>query len=215
MAAEGIPVQVACRVLDVSVSGYYDWRSRPPSPRAIRHAWPGRPHRRDPPGLPCHLRRLAGARRAAGWPWDRGRPRRGRAAGCAVPGWPAPPAGPSGATPSPTRSPPTSLDRNFARTGPNQLWVTDITEHPTREGRVYCAVVLDAFSRRVVGSLDRRRTHGSAGDQRAGHGDPDPHPTHWGDHPLRPRGGSSPPGRSPSAPRTPACCLDGLGGRLL
>jgi transposase InsO family protein len=31
------------------------------------------------------------------------------------------------------------------------LWLTDITEHPTREGKVYCAVVLDAFSRRVVG----------------------------------------------------------------
>lgn len=29
--------------------------------------------------------------------------------------------------------------------------MTDITEHPTREGKVYCAVVLDAFSRRVVG----------------------------------------------------------------
>jgi len=43
------------------------------------------------------------------------------------------------------------VDRRFHRDGPNQLWVTDITEHPTREGKVYCAVVLDAFSRRVVG----------------------------------------------------------------
>jgi transposase InsO family protein len=34
--------------------------------------------------------------------------------------------------------------------------VTDITEHPTREGKVYCAVVLDACSRRVE-LLDRRR----------------------------------------------------------
>jgi putative transposase len=41
--------------------------------------------------------------------------------------------------------------RDFRRTGPNQLWVTDITEHPTREGKVYCCVVLDAWSRRVVG----------------------------------------------------------------
>lgn len=39
MAGEGIPVEVACRVLDVSVSGYYDWLSRPPSARSIRHAW--------------------------------------------------------------------------------------------------------------------------------------------------------------------------------
>jgi len=43
------------------------------------------------------------------------------------------------------------VDRLFRRERPNQLWVTDITEHPTREGKVYCAVVLDAFSRRVVG----------------------------------------------------------------
>ncbi|WP_225989603.1 DDE-type integrase/transposase/recombinase [Rhodococcus erythropolis] len=32
-----------------------------------------------------------------------------------------------------------------------QVRVTDLAEHPTREGKVYCAVVLDTFSRRVVG----------------------------------------------------------------
>src|SRR5262249_56970093 len=43
------------------------------------------------------------------------------------------------------------VERVFSRDAPNELWVTDISEHPTREGKVYCAVVLDAFSRRVVG----------------------------------------------------------------
>jgi putative transposase len=47
--------------------------------------------------------------------------------------------------------------REFRREGPNQLWVTDITEHPTREGKVYCCVVIDTFSRRVVGwAIDSR-----------------------------------------------------------
>jgi transposase InsO family protein len=47
------------------------------------------------------------------------------------------------------------VQRKFKRDAPNQLWVTDITEHPTREGKVYCCVVLDAHSRRVVGwSID-------------------------------------------------------------
>ena len=36
----------------------------------------------------------------------------------------------------------------FRRDDPDRLWVTDITEHPTREGKLYCAVVLDAFSAR-------------------------------------------------------------------
>ena len=39
MAGEGLPVQLACRVMGVSESGYYDALSRPPSVRAIRHAW--------------------------------------------------------------------------------------------------------------------------------------------------------------------------------
>jgi putative transposase len=39
MAAEGLPVQVAVPVLEVSESGYYEWKHRAPSARAIRHEW--------------------------------------------------------------------------------------------------------------------------------------------------------------------------------
>jgi transposase InsO family protein len=50
------------------------------------------------------------------------------------------------------------VKRDFRRDGPNQLWATDITEHPTREGKLYCCVVLDAYSRRVVGwAIDSRQ----------------------------------------------------------
>jgi putative transposase len=51
------------------------------------------------------------------------------------------------------------VNRDFARTEPNRLWLTDITDYRTREDKVYCAVVLDAFSRRVVGwSIDSSQT---------------------------------------------------------
>lgn len=158
MAGEGIPVGVACRVLDVSVSGYYAWRDRPPSPRPIRHvSLTGliqRIHQRS--------RGTYGARRMhaelrlghhvpvshgavellmqrAGLQGLSGRPKWRRA--------------------KPDQIAVDLVDRAFARTGPNQLWVTDITEHPTREGKVYCCVVLDAYSRRVVGwSIDSTQT---------------------------------------------------------
>lgn len=43
------------------------------------------------------------------------------------------------------------VNRNFAVDEPNRLWITDITEHPTAEGKLYCAAVMDAYSRLVVG----------------------------------------------------------------
>jgi transposase InsO family protein len=49
------------------------------------------------------------------------------------------------------------VQRSFSAAKPNELWLTDITEHPTREGKIYCCVVLDLFSRKVVGwAIDRR-----------------------------------------------------------
>ena len=48
------------------------------------------------------------------------------------------------------------VNREFRATTANVLWLTDITEHPTREGKVYCCCVLDIYSRKVVGwAIDR------------------------------------------------------------
>lgn len=48
------------------------------------------------------------------------------------------------------------VERSFVAFGPNEIWLTDITEHPTLEGRIFCCCVLDLFSRKVVGwSIDR------------------------------------------------------------
>jgi len=49
------------------------------------------------------------------------------------------------------RPAPDLVDRNFSAAAPNQLWVADITFIPTAAGFLYLAVVLDAFSRRIVG----------------------------------------------------------------
>jgi transposase InsO family protein len=149
IANEGLPVEVACRVLDVSCSGFYAWRERPPSPRAVRHAWLTDVIRE------VHLASYGtyGAKRVyAELTLGRGievghnavamlMNRAGIAGRNGAPKWRG-----SG---EPTAE--DLVDRKFLRTRPNELWLTDITEHPTREGKVYCAVVLDAFSRRVVG----------------------------------------------------------------
>ena len=47
------------------------------------------------------------------------------------------------------------VQRRFTRDAPNQLWVTDITEHPTREGKVYCCVVLQHQPHRPLPQLLR------------------------------------------------------------
>ncbi|MFD2763525.1 IS3 family transposase [Micromonospora eburnea] len=158
MAAEGLPVEVCCRVLEVSASGYYAWRNRPPSPRALRHAWLTEQIRA------VHLasRGTYGSRRVHA----ELRLGRGLVVGyhavemlmrrAAIRGLPG------SRRPRPKHQTPTASDlvnRDFTRSSPNQLWVTDITEHPTREGKVYCAVVLDTFSRKVVGwSIDATQT---------------------------------------------------------
>ena len=49
--------------------------------------------------------------------------------------------------------------RRFDVEAPDRLWLTDITEHPTNEGKLYCAAVMDAYSRRIIGwSIDVSQT---------------------------------------------------------
>ncbi len=131
MAAEHIPVEVACRVLDVSTSGYYAWRSRPPSARSIRHAWltdliveihqavrgtygGRRVHAelRLGRGIMVGHNAIELLRRRAGLAGETGRPKWRHA--------------------KPDQIAADLVDRQFSRTGPNQLWVTDITEDPRR-----------------------------------------------------------------------------------
>lgn len=51
------------------------------------------------------------------------------------------------------------VERNFTPAGPNELWVADITQHPTGEGWLFLSVVLDAYSRKVVGwAMSERAT---------------------------------------------------------
>ncbi len=144
--------------MGVSVSGYYDWLNRSPSARAIRHAWltdlivrvhaesrgtygVRRVHAELTLGREVSVGRHAveGLMRRANLQGLSGRPRYRRV--------------PNVATAE------DRVQRQFGRGRRDQLWVADITEHPTREGKVYCAVVLDVFSRRVVGwSIDAHPT---------------------------------------------------------
>jgi transposase InsO family protein len=51
------------------------------------------------------------------------------------------------------------VQRQFTAAGPNQLWLTDITEHWTGEGKLYLCAIKDVFSNRIVGySIDERMT---------------------------------------------------------
>jgi len=50
-----------------------------------------------------------------------------------------------------------------AASGPNEVWLTDITEHPTREGKLYLCAVKDCYSNKIVGySIDSRMKSGLA-----------------------------------------------------
>ena len=141
-----------CRVLEVSTSGYYAWGKRSPSARAQAdaeltsrmnaihersHETYGAPRvhaELEAEGIQVGCKRVARLMRTAGlvgvsrrkWITTTVRDRHARPA-------------------------PDLVERNFVAPGPNRLWVADITYIPTWAGFLYLAVVLDAFSRRIVG----------------------------------------------------------------
>nr|WP_279628121.1 DDE-type integrase/transposase/recombinase [Amycolatopsis coloradensis] len=86
-----------------------------------------------------------------GWGWASWSAVRWSRNSCGRPGWPGFRDGRPAGTPRSRVRSEDLVNRNFLRTQPNVLWVCDITEHPTWEGKLYCCAVLDAFSRKIVG----------------------------------------------------------------
>jgi putative transposase len=146
------PVSLLCSVLGVSRAGYYAWKQRSPSSRAVRDVELGEQigqiHRESKgtygwPRIHAELRnrgvyvsrtRVARLMRQAGWS-GLVRRRKGRTT-IRVPG---------------IATAPDLVRRDFAPAAPNRLWVADLTEFSTWEGKLYLVVVVDAFSRRCVG----------------------------------------------------------------
>ncbi len=148
-----VPVRVLCEALGVSTSAYYDWRSRPPSARAVED----RRLEVEVRAVHRESRQTYGVRRVHAELQARGvacgRQRAGRLmreGGLVARG---PKRRPPTATPSTPLTPVAGkvLDRQFAPDAPDRVWTADITYIPTGEGWLYLAVVVDLFSRRVVG----------------------------------------------------------------
>jgi putative transposase len=146
------PIATLCRVLDVSSSGDYAWTERPPSARAqedailleqicaihtrSRGTYGARRILADlrDQGIRCARKRVVRLLRQAGLAGVQRRRYRGT-----------------------TRQKPDAaaapdlVQRDFTASGPNALWVADVTYVSTGEGWLYLSIVLDAWSRRVVG----------------------------------------------------------------
>jgi putative transposase len=155
------PVSLLCEVLGVSRAGYYAWKRRPVSARSRRdsqllgairvvhaeskqtYGWPRVHAELRHRGVIASRKRIARLMRGAGLSGMVRRRRRGTTV--SVPG---------------IATAPDLVRRDFAPAAPNRLWVADLTEIQTWEGKLYLAVVIDCFSRRVVGwaMAEHRRT---------------------------------------------------------
>ncbi|WP_447949597.1 IS3 family transposase [Microbacterium aurum] len=165
LAAAGIPVTVTCRVLKLSRQPYYRWLADPITPSEVVEAYRANAlfdaHQDDPEfghRLLADEAREAGeamsdrtAWRIAstnGWFSAFGKPKRGKGRR------PGPPVHDDLCT---------VVDEDgrvrhvFTADAPNELWLTDITEHKTAEGKLYLCAIKDVYSGRIVGySIDSR-----------------------------------------------------------
>ena len=159
LAAEGIPVRLTCGVLGHSPQAYYAWRAAPVSQRELEDAYLTNAlidaHADDPEfGYRFLSDELGRAGHRVGerrvwrlcsqqklWSATVRKGRRG-----------------SGKTPGPAVHD-DLVQRDFTAPAPDRVWVTDITEHPTADGKLYCCAIKDLFSNRIVGyALNGRMT---------------------------------------------------------
>ncbi len=154
-------VRTLAKVLDVSASGYYDWRDRGPSTRAVDNEQFGdriaqihgnskaiygepkiRAELRDE-SVPEHDAKFAGVGKRRVARLMRARCLQGV---CKRRSYTVTTERSKRARPAPDL-----VERAFVADAPNQLWVADMTYVPTWAGFIYLAVVLDVWSRRIVG----------------------------------------------------------------
>jgi len=149
LAADGIPVAVTCRVLGFSTQAFYSWQAHPVSDRDLVDAYAtnaARDVHADDPGF--GYRFIADELAAAGHRVSERRVWRI----CSQAGIISAHARSRGRRARPGPAVHDDLvRRDFSAPGPNRLWLTDITEHPTGQGRLYLCAVKDVWSRRIVG----------------------------------------------------------------
>ena len=156
LAADGIAVTVTCRVLKIARQPYYRWLASPVTDAELTAAYRADAlfdaHRDDPE---FGYRFLVDEAREAGQPMAE------RTAWkiCSELGWWSA-FGKKRGRNGKKAGPPVHDDlvqRDFTAAAPNRLWLADITEHRTREGKLYLCAVKDVYSNRIVSyALDSR-----------------------------------------------------------
>ncbi|MGX1249555.1 putative transposase [Streptomyces ambofaciens] len=156
-APHRVPVAVTCRVLGLARQPYYRWLASPVTVSELAEAYRADAlfdaHRDDPEFGHRFLldeARVAGEPMAERTAWRI----------CRDNGWWSVFGKRRGSGKNAKAGPPVHDDlvrRDFTAAGPNRLWLTDITEHATGEGKLYLCAVKDVYSDRIVGySIDAR-----------------------------------------------------------